>query len=207
MQMARSEMTGLLVTHDQRLAFVLAPQPDWQIRYGVPLLPLSLPNCACPADADCRSLALALAPTVFGQEATSLPTQWIYGPSARHAIDRAAAASADPFLRFERVNPTTAMAHEAWDTQVFAVYRAQLAGSVALDAHVVAAVFWVSVAALRVLCGGERFADMVARPDVTVQMATGVSAPDDGVLYLPSEMGERSLMRIAAKYGEDVLFS
>lgn len=207
MQMARPEMAGLLVTHDQRLALVLAPQPDWQIRYGVRLLPLTLPSCACSAEGDCRSLALALAPTVYGQEAIPLPTQWMYGPSTRHVIDRVAATSGDPFLRFERVNPATAMSHAARDTLVFAVYRARLAGSVTLDARVASAVFWISVAALRSLVGGERFADFVSRADVTVQRATGVSAPDDGVLYLPSEMGERSLVRIAAKYGEGALFA
>ncbi len=207
MQMARPGMVGLLVTHDQRLALLLAPQPDWQTRYGAPFLPLALPNCACSTDADCRTLALALAPTSFGQEAIPLPTRWVYGPSARHAIDRVAAASDDPFLRFERVLPATDTSHSARETLVFAVYRARLAGSVALDARIAAAALWVTVAALRSLIGGERVADFVAREDVTVQVAAGVSLPEDGLLYLPSDVGERSLARIAAKYGEDALFS
>ncbi len=207
MQMARPGMVGLLVTHEQRLALLLASQSVWQTRYGAQLLPLALPSCACPNDADCRALAFALAPTCYGQEAIPLPTQWVYGPSARHAVDRVAATGAEPFLRFERVSLSSDTSHAARETLVFAVYRARLAGKVSLDGRVAAAVLWVTVAALRSLIGGERVADVVARDDVTVQLAAGVSLPDDGMLYLPSDMGERSLARIAAKYGERALFS
>lgn len=207
MQMARPGTVGLLVIQDQRLALLLAPQPDWQTRYGVRLLSLGLPSCACPADADCRALALALAPSCYGQEAIPLQSQWMYGPSARHAIDRVGATSDDPFLRFERVIPASDTAPAARETLVFAVYRARLAGSVALDARVASAVLWVSVTALRSLIGGERVADFVARADVIIQVAAGVSLPEDGLFFLPSDMGERSLARIAAKYGEGALLS
>lgn len=207
MHMARPGIVGLLVTHDQRMALALAPQSAWQDRYGELLMPLALPNCPCPADENCQTVALALAPTSYGQAADALPTQWKYGPSARHAIDREPASTGDPFLMFEREVLAADATHSTRTTLVFAVYRAHLTERVVLDARVVAAVLWVSVTALRALIGGERVADVVARGDVSLQLAAGVALPDAGLLYVPSDVGERSLARIAAKYGEGALFS
>jgi hypothetical protein len=212
MQIARPEHIALLVTRERRLGLIIAPQAAWRPLYGDQMLPLALPGRAWLAGDDSHSDpqagALALSLAVFGLPATALPAPWIYGPSARHAVDRTPTDDPTaPFLRFERMLPSDSATGAAPRLSVIAVYRGALAGSPMLNADVTAGLLWLSVGALALLVRGERVADALARDGATLQLANGALLPDDGLLYLPSDAGERQLLRIAAKYGEHALFA
>jgi hypothetical protein len=88
------------------------------------------------------------------------------------------------------------------------VYRAALAESVAtLDPQTLAALVWLPLAALRYLVSGARLGDVLAMDAVIVERAQSERLPEEALVYLPSDYGERHLLRIAAKYGESALFA
>lgn len=200
-------MVAPLVTRGRQLGLSLAPQADWHDLYGRLMLRLELPACAVTLGGDPLAEALALGRVTYGQAMTPTPTRWIYGPSPRHAVDRAAAPSAQaaPFLRFERAAPQRP--GEAPSATTIELYRAMLAGDATPNPRHAAALVWLSIAALRELVGGLSLSDLLARGDVSARFATGITPPNGGLVYLPSEYGERQLLRVAAKYGEDALFS
>lgn len=215
MRTAELAAVALLAIHRQRTALCLAPEERWQDLYGLRTARLELPGATHITDADPEAEALALGPAVLGARVAPLPTRWTYGPSPRHAVDRAAAPEpvSAPFLRFERMLPNdpqddTAGAVRHAPQQVgIEVYRATLAEEFTLDARVCAALVWTPVEALRTLVAGMRLGDALALEGVEAHTAAGARLPDDLLLFLPSEYGERHLARIAAKYGSGALFA
>lgn len=215
MQTAEPAAIALLAIQRQRIALRLAPEAQWQDLYGLRTARLELPGAAHAADADPLTAALELGPATFGAVVAALPTRWTYGPSPRHAVDRAAAPepAAAPFLRFERMLPQDGATGAAGATRHASqqigieVYRAALAEEVMLDAQVCSALVWAPVEALRTLVAGMRLGDALALEGVEAHAAPGSRLPDDLLLYLPSDYGERHLARIAAKYGSGALFA
>lgn len=215
MHTAEPAAIALLAIQRQRIALRLAPEAHWQDLYGLRTARLELPGAAHAADADPLSEALALGPAMFGAVIAALPTRWTYGPSPRHAVDRAAAPepAAAPFLRFERMLPQDDAAGASGATRHapqqigIEVYRAALAEEMALDAQVCSALVWTPVEALRTLVAGMRLGDALALEGVEAHAAPGSRLPDELLLYLPSDYGERHLTRIAAKYGSGALFA
>lgn len=196
---------ALLALRESKVALALAPRTRWQDLYGRLLAPLELPARAVSPEEDALNMALRLSSEVFGREASPLPTRWTYGPSARHAIDRVAATTPEqaPFLRFERALPGDELL--APRVHTYEVFRASLIGAIQPNPRVTAGILWLSVAALRQLVGGLALAELLALPEVTADYAESVLPPADALVYLPSEYGERLLVRVAAKYGEHAL--
>jgi hypothetical protein len=220
MRTAELAAVALLAIQRQRIALCLAPEPRWQDLYGLRAARLELPGAAHTADARPAAEALALGPATLGARVAPLPTRWTYGPSPRHAVDRAAApepADQAPFLRFERMLPNDAQddaaaassgaTRQAPQQISIAVYRAAMAEKSTLDARVCAALVWTPVEALRTLVAGMRLGDALALDGVKAHAAPGMRLPDELLLYLPSDYGERHLARIAAKYGSGALFA
>jgi hypothetical protein len=199
---------ALLATRGQRLGLALAPQTRWRDLYGLLTLRLELPNAACLLGGDPQAVALALGHAVYGRSATPLLTRWTYGPSQQHAVDRAPAvdAATAPFLRFERMLPMERATGQPPRLVAIAVYRAALADAATLDPQTVAAILWLPIAALRQVVAGAHVGELLALEDVSAECAQGVRLPENGLVYLPSDYGERHLLRIAAKYGEGALF-
>ncbi len=199
---------ALLATQGQRLGLALAPQARWHNLYGLLMLRLELPNAAHTPGGEPQAEALALSHAIYGRPATPLPTRWTYGPSARHAVDRAPAANpaTAPFLRFERMAPLESASGAAPHLVAIEVYRAGLTGDLALDPQAVAAILWLPLDALRHVVAGARVGELLALDGVSAELARGAHLPDDGMLYLPSDYGERHLLRVAAKYGADAIF-
>jgi len=212
MQTAEPAAIALLAIQRQRIALRLTPEAHWQDLYGLRTARLELPGAAHAAETDPLSEALALGPATFGAVVAALPTRWTYGPSPQHAVDRAAAPepAAAPFLRFERMLPQddAAGATRHAPRQIgIEVYRAALAEEITLDAQICSALVWTPVEALRTLVAGMRLGDALALEGVEAHAAPGSRLPDDLLLYLPSDYGERHLARIAAKYGSGALFA
>lgn len=214
MPSARLASVALLAIRAQRIALCLAPSSRWTDLYGLRTARLELPGQAHIAGAAPQVEALALATSALGCSATPLPTRWTYGPSPRHAVDRAAAddPSTAPVLRFERMLPREVASGAPPLPELIAieVYRAALDGALHLDPLVVGALIWVSVDALRALTPGMRLSDARALAGMQMEQVEAAPAPplpDDLLLYLPSDYGERHLTRIAAKYGAGALFA
>jgi hypothetical protein len=212
--MATTELAtvALLALRSQRLALALAPQSRWHDLYGRQMARLEFPSVPHTADAEPQAEALALAQRVFGHAASPLPTRWTYGPSAQHAVDRSPATPATaPFLRFERMLPLDQEKGQPLHLVAIEVYRATLADGSdpldALDPQTIAAILWLPLAALRLLVSGAPPGEVRAMEGVEIEQARGSRLPDDALLYLPSDYGERHLLRIAAKYGERALFA
>jgi hypothetical protein len=210
--MATTELAtvALLALRSQRLALALAPQSRWHDLYGRQMARLEFPSVPHTADAEPQAEALALAQRVFGHAASPLPTRWTYGPSAQHAVDRSPATPATaPFLRFERMLPLDREQGQPLHLVAIEVYRATLTAISpdALDPQITAAILWLPQAALRPLVSGTLLDELRATEGVEIEYAHGPRLPDDALLYLPSDYGERHLLRIAAKYGERALFA
>lgn len=202
------ELVGLLAQRGEHLALRVAPVAAWRPLYRDLLLPVELPGHSCRIDEDPQVAAMSLCQAVFGVTPDPLPGRWMYGPSARHAVDRAAADDdAAPFLRFERMLPGDVSTGEPPRLLAIAVYRARLPAAPPVDPSVAAGVLWTTISGLRALAAGVRVSEALARDDLDWQPAPGVHLPADGLLFLPSELGERHLIRIAAKYGEHALYA
>ncbi|HET9110923.1 MAG TPA: hypothetical protein VFN78_08880 [Ktedonobacterales bacterium] len=210
METAALASIALLAIRGQRLGLIL-PQPTaWRDLYGLRSARLELPATPHASGADPQEEALALSETFYGRAAPPLPTRWTYGSSPRHMVDRfpvAEAALATPFLRIERVAPPDADTGQAPRQTAIEVYRASLDGDATLDARKAGALLWLPVGALRQVAGGAPLSDLLAMEDMRVELPLGARLPDDALIYLPSEYGERFLLRIAAKYGEGALFA
>lgn len=216
---APPDMVASLVVSAQgarRVCLTLAPRPRWHTLYGRVMIPLGLPGAALSAatsagpHVDPFAAALALGRRVFGPAIDPLPGQWTYGPSARHAIDRSPATEAHaPFLRLARLLAPDTDAPQPPSPLIIAVYRARLArdAHAAISTEVARGALWCPVGALRALVRGAAVGDALALPGVSLTLAEGEPPPDDALLYLPSDYGERHLLRIAAKYGEGALFA
>lgn len=208
MEIATLEQVALMVTRDHRLGLALAPETRWHDLYGLRMLRLEFPSAPYAPGGDAREQALTLSQTTYGRPAMPLPTPWTYGPSQRHAVDRQPAPdpATAPFLRCTRMLPQAGEIRAAPQFIAIEVYRAELVGDPRLDPSLIAGVLWLPLAALRSITPGARVGDVLRQTGVQAQLADGVSLPEEGVLYLPADYGERYLLRLAAKYSESALF-
>ncbi|MDE3229672.1 MAG: hypothetical protein KGO05_07305 [Chloroflexota bacterium] len=198
----------LMLVREQRLALSLEPADRWTTLYGELMLRVEFPSVARDTGRAGRDQARDLCESVFRCDSTALPTDWTYGPSARHAIDRQPAAAPDaPFLSDVRLVPPDAMTGAAPRAVMRELYRAAPLGGMAPDPEKSAGVLWLPIAALQTLLRGARAADALGLAGVELRSAAGVELLDDNVIYLPAALGERMLPRIAAKYGERALFA
>lgn len=202
------DRVALMLIHERRMALALAPEDRWPDLYGQRMLRLEFPSAIPRPGIAAHEQALTLCLDVFGCGASLVPTVWTYGPSPRHAIDRQPAASPDaPFLRYARLSPPDSAAGHMPRPSAIALYRATPADALVPDPRMTAGALWLPLVALRALVRGVRVAEALALEGVEARLAAGVALPDDGFIYLPADVGERMLPRIAAKYGERALFA
>lgn len=198
---------ALMLIRQRRIALALAPEDRWPDLYGQRMLRLEFPSVIPRPGFAASEQALAICRDVFGCGASLVPTAWTYGPSPRHAIDRQpAAAPAAPFLRYSRLSPPEDAADHTPRPIAIALYRAAPADALAPDPRMTAGALWLPLAALRTLVRGVRVTEALALEGVKARLAARVALPEDGFIYLPADVGERMLPRIAAKYGERALF-
>ena len=210
METAELTTVALLAIRDQRLGLLLSPQSAWRDLYGLRSAHLELPAAPHAPDADPLTEALSLSAARFGCAASPLPSRWTYGSSLRHAVDRfpvPETALATPFLRIERPVPSQDATSHAPRLTAIEVYRATLDGDAALDGETASALLWLPLSALRQVVGGTPLADLLKIDGVRTELPPGTRPPNDTFIYLPSDYGERFLLRIAAKYGERALFA
>ncbi|HKS70854.1 MAG TPA: hypothetical protein VJQ45_10560, partial [Ktedonobacterales bacterium] len=121
-----------------------------------------------------------------------------------------------PLLRLEREAPLHVAATPTLRRVVVTVYRARLTGPPALSSRGdqgegddgAVGLLWLAPGALRLAMRGMPFAELLAQPAVEwlPAPAPAASLPDDALLYVPADYGERHLLRLVAKYGPEALF-
>lgn len=201
------DAAGLLVTlatRDERLALILGESQPWAGTPGVRLASLALPSALAQPGAG-RDEALAWGGRALGLDLEPVAPRWTYGPSERHAMDRAPALSADaPFLRYERVD----VGAEADETPAargrprrasIRVYLARACGQGSEG------VVWLPLAALRAVVGGLWLPALRALSGVEFAQGTP-DTTDETLVFTPAAAGERQLLRACAKYGDAILF-
>jgi hypothetical protein len=204
---ARS-MLALIATDRRRIALVLGTPDRWRSAGTYTLVPAEFPAAAVshplPTERDIATCARRL----LGCSAHVLPAERIYGPSTHHRMDRLEALPAErprPLLRLEREEPAEPPTQGARIAVQVRAYRVALEGTATPGAGT-AGVLWLPLAALRAAMRGAPLAETLARPHVGWQPGVQATLPDDALLYVPADYGERHLLRLAAKYGEVALF-
>lgn len=203
------EHVALMLVRERRIAMALAPASHWPDLYGLRMLRLEFPHLASKPGAHPHEQALALSVAVYGCGATLLPSVWTYGPSPRHAIDRQPSTHPTdaPFLHNNRKTPPENPADTAPQNITIEVFRAAPEGEFVPNPQMTAGALWLPLAAIRALTGGMAIAEALSLDGVEAHLAIGVTLPENGFVFLPSDVGERMLSRIGAKYGEGALFS
>lgn len=200
-----------LVTVRGRILFVVGGEDRWRYDPGCVFIPLELPGGVYPEESSPETTIGAIGERWFGRPLHVQSADVTYGPSPRHAIDRLPTRAAPaPLLFLERLAPADPDRGEGVRRVTVEVFRATVdGGDVASDAlepqHVCAGLLWLSWQALRQVVRGLPLADLLAREDVALRPCPGAALPSEALVYLTAEYGERTLLRVAAKYGEQAL--
>ncbi|MFI5272748.1 MAG: hypothetical protein ACHQ4H_06910 [Ktedonobacterales bacterium] len=201
-------LLALALARGRRLALVVSGRSRWQCATGYTLVPAELPGGIVEPDALPVEAAAALAVRHFNQPARVLSSRQLYGPSDAHTIDRLPAAAADdplPLLRLERSAPLDAAATLTVRRIVVTVYRARLGGQ-PVPGDGAAGLLWLPLHALRLAMRGIALVELTQQVGAEWQPDRESTIPDNTLIYVPADYGERHLLRLAAKYGEQALF-
>lgn len=208
-------LLALAIARAGRLALLVGGRASWQTNAGYTFVPADLPGCVHEPGASPRATADGLGRHVFGRAARLVASRHLYGASEAHRIDRLPATADDeplPLLRLEREAPLHVAATPTLRRVVVTVYRARLAGPPTLPSmgsdDGAPGILWLAPDALRLAMRGTPFVDLLAQPAVEWLPAASRAAalPDDALIYVPAEYGERHLLRLVAKYGPEALF-
>ncbi|HEY7341687.1 MAG TPA: hypothetical protein VH591_12450 [Ktedonobacterales bacterium] len=201
-------LCAALVTVRGRVALVIGGESHWRRDPGCVFIPLELPGDLWPEGRSPEAAIAAIGQHWLGNALHLLAADVTYGPSARHAIDRLPPRDAPaPLLYLERLAPADPERNEGVHRSAVAVYRAMIDGAAdTLAPHgECAGLLLLSWQALRQILRGLPLSDLLAREDVTVRLRPGVSLPAEALVYLTAEYGERTLLRVTAKYGMQAL--
>ncbi|HEX9038021.1 MAG TPA: hypothetical protein VF808_13635 [Ktedonobacterales bacterium] len=197
-----------LVTRNGRLAMTLGPERPWQDAPGRRLAPLEAPSTPGSGSAG-QDAALAAASDALGLALEPATCAWIYGPSARHAMDRVPALASDaPFLRYDRYESSVEPDGTTLPPPSRVLVRAYLARASGVRAPAHNGVVWLPPRALRAVVGGLWMAEFLALDGVQVEEDSALdrSGAEHTLVNTPAQAGERQLLRACAKYGEAILF-
>jgi hypothetical protein len=208
-QTAHGRLCAALVTVRGRVALVIGGESRWRRDPGCVLIPMELPGGDWPEGHSPEAAIAAVGQRWLGNPLHLLAADVTYGPSARHAIDRLPPHEAPaPLLYLERLAPADPERNEGVHRIAVAVYRATIDGS-AVDTlkprGECSGLLLLSWQALRQILRGLPLNDLLAREDVSVRLRPGVSLPSEALVYLTAEYGERTLLRVTAKYGMQAL--
>ena len=214
-------LLALAIARHGRLALLAGGRARWQRNAGYTFVPLELPGIVQEPQATPHTTADSLGRRVLGRATRLIASRQLYGPSEQHRIDRLSALPDDdplPLLRLERTAPLHVAATPTLRRVVVTVYRARLGGLPSLTItgegdDGPAGLLWLAPDALRLAMRGMPFTELLARREVEWMPAiagagtTGSRGmPNDALVYVPADYGERHLLRLVAKYGPEALF-
>ena len=207
-QAVHGRLCAALVTVRGRVALVIGSESRWRRDPGCVFIPLELPGGAWPEGRSPEAAIAAIGQHWLGNALHLLAAEATYGPSPRHAIDRLPPRDAPaPLLYLERLAPADPVRDEGVRGIAVAVFRATTDGAAdTLEPHgECAGLLLLSWQALRQILRGLPLGDLLAREDVIMCLRPGVSLPPEALVYLTAEYGERTLLRVTAKYGMQAL--
>ncbi len=207
-QAIHGRLCAALVTVRGRVALVIGDEGRWRRDPGCVFIPLELPGGLWPEGYSPEAAMAAIGQHWLGNALHPLAAEVTYGPSARHAIDRLPPRDAPaPLLYLERLAPANPERNEGVRPIAVAVFRAMTDSPAdPLEPHgECAGLLLLSWQALRQILRGLPLDDLLAREDVTVRLRPGVTLPPGALVYLTAEYGERTLLRVTAKYGMQAL--
>lgn len=202
-------LVAFVATRTGRLLLRCGDPERWRPAGGYTLIPCELPGVALPSGADLADPAeriSELAHRLLGTDARVQSSAVTYGPSSTHRIDRLPPNGEDilPLLRLARLAPASDN-YEAAREQMVRVYLAAIPAQ-SRSLAVPGAWLWLGADGLRHAMRGLPFTELLATPHAEWDTPPTTPLPDDAFAYVPSEYGERHLLRILAKYGPAALF-
>jgi hypothetical protein len=202
-------LVAFAVTRTDRLLLRCGGPERWRPAGGYTLIPCELPGMALPTGADPADTAerlLRLTHRLLGVDAHMQSSMVTYGPSPAHRIDRLPPSGEAilPLLRLARLAPMSTGVESPRELTV-RVYLATIPAQWQPPA-MSGAWLWLGADGLRSAMRGLPFAELLAMPHAEWHTPPATPLPDDAFVYVPSEYGERHLLRILAKYGHAALF-
>jgi hypothetical protein len=200
------DLVALIAAGAGRIALLLGALTRWVREPGCTLVPVELPAGPVAPYPSVEQAIAAHARHWLGAEALPRAHPWRYGPSARHAVDRARVATVAvpaPLVLVPRLVPDEGASTGARQLTI-GMYHVALTeeprpggGSAGL--------LWLPFETLRQVVRGLPLTDALTHEGVELVAASGKDPPPDALLYLPADYGERYLLRVLAKYGSGVL--
>jgi hypothetical protein len=204
-------LCAALITIRGQLLFVVGGEARWRHDPGCDFIPLELPGGAYDETLASAEAIAAVGRRWLGQSLRLVAADATYGPSPAHAIDRLPPRPAPaPLLSLERLAPADPE-HGTGIARVTAeVFQATIESMATETPTMIpqpgsAGLLLLSWRAVRAVVRGLPLADLLARDDVTLRLRPGARLPPEALVYLTGEYGERTLLRIAAKYGAQAL--
>ena len=202
-------LIALIVRAEDRIALVVHGSARWQAIPGYTLLPIEFPGATLEGDEtpDRASTATALGMQTLGCPVRLIASHTVYGPSATRHIARLPIQPGEdpaPLLRVERIAPEERADGVTLRPVILRAYRAAAVGAVK-PGSALAGVLWLPPGAMKRALRGLPFADLLALDGVRWQPNAGCALPENAFAYMPSEYGERFLLRALAKYGPDAV--
>jgi hypothetical protein len=193
-----------LVLHvEGRLALMVHGPERWQAMPGYTMIPVEFPGAMLGTGETLAETASALGIRTLGCPIRIVSSQTMYGSSATRRIDRVDIPPGEepvPLLRVERMAPEEHEDGVALRPVHVQAYLAVMAGGA--EPHLEhSGVLWLPPEALRVAVRGLAFAELLALEGVRWQPPIEWTLPENAFVYVPSEYGERFLLRALAKYG------
>ena len=189
-----------------QMALLLGERERWQVETGCTFVPLELPGSAArDGEGDLQALG-RIARERLGPEVglvRVMAGRWVYGPSAAHAIDRRPASAGpepQPLLELTRSLPVEDAGGITLRPVVVRAYRG------AFDGSLPSRLLWLGPGALRAAVRGMPLSDLLHMRSVECELPDQDAPPADALVFVPSEYGERYLLRVAAKYGPEAVF-
>lgn len=196
-------MFSLILHVEGRLVLMVHGPERWQATPGYTLLPVEFPGALLGADATLAEAASALGIRTLGYPIHIVSSRTMYGSSATRRIDRIDILPSEepvPLLRVERMAPEE---HEDGvvlrPVHVQTYLAVMTGGAESYPEH--SGVLWLPPEALRIAVRGLPFAALLALEGVRWQPSIAWTLPENAFVYVPSEYGERFLLRALAKYG------
>ena len=210
-QTTHGRLCAALVTVRGRIALVIGGESRWRRDPGCAFIPLELPGGPWPEGHSPEAAIAAIGQQWLGNPLHLLAADVTYGPSALHAIDRLPPHEAPaPLLYLERLAPADPERNEGVHRIAVAVYHATIGSATDTigapePRGECAGLLLLSWQALRQILRGLSLDDLLAREDVSVLLRPVISLPPEALVYLTAEYGERTLLRVTAKYGMQAL--
>lgn len=203
-----SPLISATIVRSGKIALVAGGPDRWQPQPAYTLIPLELPGGPPYAGEPLHRAVSRHCHATLGIHARPLTSRQLFGPSPAHRMDRLSPGTEKPpipLLRFERPLVGAGSDGNQIESVVVRSYLARIEED-PLSTERTCGVLWSSPEAMSSLLRGVPFAEIADLPRGAEWLPNPTyPLPADAFFYVPSEFGERHLVRLIAKYGRGAL--